>query len=96
MKKIEIIKIIIFMCMVLLPIKTEAALSVKDFEIECVYDNGVSITIYNSNDSYGMSITPFKLSNAETPPYSNSLSFFFKEDVNAEKILKNILSCVKL
>ena len=90
MKKIEIIKIIIFMCMVLLPIKTEAALSVKDFEIECVYDNGVSITIYNSNDSYGMSITPFKLSNAETPPYSNSLSFFFKEDVNAEKILKNM------
>ena len=88
MKRISVI--FLFLCIVLFPIRTEAALSVKDFEIECVYDNGRIITVYYSNEAYGMSITTFKLSNAATPPYSNSLSFFFNEAENAETILKKM------
>ena len=62
-------------------------LEAKDVELECVYDNGRTLTFYYSNEAYGTSIATFKLSNAATPPYSTSLSFFFNESTRAKSIL---------
>ena len=65
-------------------------LEAKDVELECVYDNGRTLTFYYSNEAYGTSIAPFKLSNAATPPYSTSLSFFFNESTRAKSILDTL------
>lgn len=70
----------------------DGKLSAGDIEMECVYDNGRSLSIYYSNDAYGINISTFKLSNAVTPPYSTSLSFFLNESARAEEILKSV-SC---
>lgn len=76
-----------------IPAITNAAsrkLQPNDIEMECVYDNGKSLTIYHSNGSYGIRISEFKLDNALKTPYSTSLSFFLNETNRAKEFLQDI------
>lgn len=64
-------------------------LAAGDIEIECIYDNGVAISVYYYNGIYGMSASDFKLKNMVSPPYDTSLTFFYNESAFAADILKS-------
>lgn len=92
MKK-NILIIFILIIIALLPTSSKAAsgkLSASDFEMECVYDNGVSISVYNDNSVYSMSSAEFKLSNSIQPPYLTSLTYFYNESEFAKMILDSM------
>ena len=87
-----LITIIIIMFTPAISYAASGQLSAGDIEMECVYDNGVSISIYYENQSYGMSASNFKLANSITPPYTTAMTYFYNEAKFAKQILQSV-SC---
>lgn len=89
-------KIIIFITLLisifLFPNITDAAdgkLKPGDIEMECVYDNGMSISVYYSGDAYSMSSSTFKVADKIQFPYSASFTIFYKEGEWAKEIIQS-------
>ncbi len=91
MKKNIILFILISIFMI--PIITYAApsgkLSAGHIDMECVYDNGVSLTFYGAEGNYGISFSDFKLANSVAPPYSTALTVFYKEAAFAKEVIQS-------
>lgn len=94
MKYIKCLILSLFVLLLGIPVTVDAAdednnLKPGDFEMECVYDNGLSISIYYADGSYMMSTNDFKIVNAVKLPYNTSMTYFYKEDEMAKTILQN-------
>lgn len=89
MKNAKLIKYIMFSLFALLffNITKVSALTASDFEMECIYDNGIAITAYYTDGNYGLSSSDVKISNAITPPYNTALTVFYKESSFAKEII---------
>lgn len=89
-KKVNIILMIVI-CLLIIPCFVKAAtgqLKAGDIEMECIYDNGALITASYSDGAYMLSYSEFKLANKVTPPYTNAINAFFKEQEFAKEILQ--------
>jgi len=88
-------KLIISICLLFaffIPVVTKAAdgkLKSGDFEMECVYDNGSSITTFYDGTSYIMQYSDFKLANAITPPFKSAITVFYNENEWGKTIIQD-------
>ena len=88
-------KLIISICLLFaffIPVVTHAAdgqLKSGDFEMECVYDNGSSITTFYDGTSYIMQYSEFKLANAITPPFKSAITVFYNENEWGKQIIQS-------
>jgi hypothetical protein len=75
-------------------------LSYENYELECVYDNGLSLTFsgevtseegaQTTTYSYSVDIDSYPVSGQVEPPFNSGYKFFYKETETAKKVLNNM------
>lgn len=67
--------------------ETNGKLNYENFEIECVYDNSMSITFLSDGEAFEIKMDDFPIEDEVKPPFNAGYKFFYKESETAKKVL---------